>query len=500
MTTIVLLVLVIALVGYIALVQPNRWRVPLHEALALLPSDDPDDLARADRLLGQAVAGGIRRRALGDARFAQAYVRARLGRYDPAMYGAAAASVADLVAADGYDRHTAYLDLWLQARLDQHDKVLDLFQQHRALLEERRPARLIAAIAALNKAVAHWRRREVEGALHYFDQLRELGELTDQIPAHVEDLQLVNGVQALFDGRAEDARRSFEGSLARAAHESRAQDSWAEATLGLIACDWESGPLDELDRRLGQVLDELGPAKAGDEEAVALRAHAALLHVVSLLRRWREQGAPDPRELDARVERTLAADAGLGDAHLIRGLIGYYFATGKDERDRAVAELERGVATAKGVTLREVLDLVDKERELADEKGTVARYVGLVEEYLADPSVPARHRAELEAIRRLMEPFLDPAAVAADLRPHENLTAEEQRDRSRLLGVRVNRILYGKVRDLAGDPRLSEIKDLSGRRQQALTGFNESERELREIETPLLKATGLLLLPEDPHG
>ena len=75
---------------------------------------------------------------------------------------------------------------------------------------------MIASISYLHKARERWRAKEVEGALHLFELIRTLGQLTEQLPEHVDDLQIVNGIQAVFDGRLADARQSFEGAKARA--------------------------------------------------------------------------------------------------------------------------------------------------------------------------------------------------------------------------------------------------------------------------------------------
>lgn len=505
MITAILVIALVAMAGYVFVYLPNRWRVPLHEALRLMQSDDRDDLSRADRLLGQALTAGIRGRPLADARFAQAFVRARLGRYDPSLYGAAASVLADLVAAAGYDEDTVFLDLWLHSRMDQHDRVLDLYQKHTAALRTNEAAKKIVAVSAMRKAVEHWRRREVEGALHYFDQVRELDELTEHIPAHVNDLQLVNGVQAVFDGRTQDAQRSFADAKERAG---KRNASTAQAELGLIVCAWELGAWTQIDADLGRVLERLdGPELNGDEEAGPLRAHGALLHVLTLLHRWKDEPPAQGQlpehawnELERRVERVLAADPELGDALLVWGLLRYYFAAGAVDRDAAIAELEASVALAKGVRVPEVLQLIEQERWIGDEKGAIARYLDLLAEHLADPEVSERQRRELTRLRENLSTFLDPAEVAQDVHPHEQLTLQDQRNRSALLGRRMRAIVFARTRDRPDDPQVARINALAKERETAVGEFAKGVEGLQHAEHSLIAETGEFLLTEENHG
>ena len=198
----VLLLVCLAGGAYFLVVLPRQWREPFRQALELIGSEYRDDLERAERLLGQAMDAGPRGRALADARFAQSFVQARLGRYKPARYAAASAMLELITAGEGNDAETAYLQLWIQGRLENHDRVCDLYEEHAALLAAKPHSRYIAAISNLHLAARHWQRREIDGAMHYFDKVRALGELTEQIPPRVEDLQLTKGIQAVFNGQA----------------------------------------------------------------------------------------------------------------------------------------------------------------------------------------------------------------------------------------------------------------------------------------------------------
>ena len=122
---------------------PRRWRIPLDESRALLSSADRADLERASRLIAQATNAGPRGWALEEARFSQAFVRARLGDFDPDQYAGAAATLADLVAASGDHEASAFLDLWLRFKLGQHARVCRSVETEQALLARSPQARMI---------------------------------------------------------------------------------------------------------------------------------------------------------------------------------------------------------------------------------------------------------------------------------------------------------------------------------------------------------------------
>lgn len=387
----VLFLTTVASGAYFLVVLPGRWRGPYEEALALLDSDDRDELERAETLLGQAVNAGPRGRALNRTRFAQAQVRAMLGTYEPARYGAAATVLDELIAAEGRTEHSAFLELWLQARLENHNRVTDLYGEHRLLLDPRPDSRRITAVSHLQLAVTHWRRRETDGALHHFDRVRELGELTDHIPAELNDLQLAKGVQAVFDGRTDDAREAF--GAARKRMEGQ-QLSTAEAELGLVVCDWQDGDPGQLGDWLAQLAEQLERRPPDDEvAAVRLRSGVALLRLLALLREWLgrppESGAPTPddfAEFRRRVDAVREADPDLGDADLVEGLVRYYFALNQPEREQALTVLDAGQRKARAVMLPEVLDLMERERELGGEGNAFSRYLVLLGEFLQDPA------------------------------------------------------------------------------------------------------------------
>ncbi|MEV1077564.1 hypothetical protein AB0I98_04815 [Streptomyces sp. NPDC050211] len=513
MTTILLTVVLpvlflttLACGAYFLVVLPGRWRKPYEEALALLDSDDRDELERAEGLLGQAVNAGPRGRALNRIRFAQAYVRAMLGAYDPSRYGAAATVLDELITAVGRTEHSAYLELWLQARLENHVRVTDLHAEHRALLDARPDSRRIAAISHLQLATSRWRRRETDGALHHFDRVRELGELTDRVPADLNELQLAKGVQAVFDGRTDDARDAFAAARKRADEQ---QLPTVEADLGLLVCDWRDGDPMELGEWLGELAEQLDQGPPGDaDKAVRLRTGIALLRLLALLREWQGRpalsGAPsqyDFGELDRRVAAVREADPELGDADLVAGLIRYYFALNQPEREQALAVLDEGQRKAKAIMLPEVLDLMERERELGGEDNAISRYLVLLGEFLADPGRSAEDRARL---LRLKERFkrhasaddLDEGAV-----PHQRAPLDDVKRQAEALRRRIELIVWPRIRDLPdGDPAKEALRHLLAELDEAATTAAQGAEVLHRAEIAVVTRTAQTLLPEEsPH-
>lgn len=508
--------LLLLAVGYFLLVQPRRRRASLVRAADLLASDRREDLEEAERLLSVAVAAGLRKPDLADARFALGFVRAMLGADDKPRLQEAATTVAELRAAHGHDAHSAYLDLWLHARLGNHDRVGQLYEDHETVLAGRYQTKLIVSISYLRKAADHWRRREVERALHYFDLVRDFGVLREHIPGQVNDLQVVNGIQAVFDGRMEDARTSFEAARDRARARSA---STLEADLGLVVCDWRSGAVLDVDAELGRIVGELSQATEGPgaeegetsdgerQEETLLRAHAALLYCVSLLLAWlvrlRPQGdlSGDERDdLVRRAERAREADPELGDPLMVEGLIGYYFARDDEERDRAVEMLEEGTVKSKGILLPEVLDLIERERRLKEEEANaLGRYLTLIRGYLTDAGVPLALRAQLKTRLEQFARFRELGEI--DLTSAEHGVApsiDDIRHRGTLLRQRIGRLVAPQLRDRNEEDGSKDLRSLLESMESATKVLNEGLEDLQRAEHELMMRTGEFLLPEEP--
>ena len=505
---IAVLVLILVVGGtYFLGVVPRRWRIPLDESRALLYSADRADLERADQLIAQAMNAGPRGRALEEARFAQAYVRARLGDFDPEQYAAAAAALADLVTAAEYDETTAFLDLWLHSKLGKHARVCDLFEAEQALLAQSPQARMIASISFLKQAVASWRRREPQGALHYFRWVRDLDCLTAEIPEHVDDLELIEGIQALFDDRMADARRCFVSAREHAVQDDKPV---ARAMLGLVVCDWREGERGNADGGVGWLLDELALVDDPGPDQQQLQVNGAWFHIVTLLHEWLRPElagvAPDQADfarLDQRIGRVVHADPDHGDALLIAGLCRYYFAVRDPaQREQGVALLERGLEAARPILHPEVRRIVRFERELGDVTTGRDRYVELIDDTVRDGNLdPARCR-ELLALRAEMERryarYGDPAAVTADAGGAEHPSVRDIREGNELMRGRLRGIAGPLLRDDPDRPGAEELRESIGRLEEAGGRFDEGVEAMLRARQELIVLTGEFLLDEEP--
>lgn len=481
---------------------PGRWRGPLHEALGILAHDRHQraELEQADRLLDEAMNAGPRGRDLADARFAHAYVRAMLGTYQSDRYWAAAGTVDSLATASGHDPAAAHLAVWLQHRLERHERAVEVYREHETALAERPGARLAAASSHLHLAGAHWRRRETDEALHHFDRVRDLGVLTEEIPKAAENLHVLKGIQLFFDHRHSEARVAFRAARERATERGL---STVEADLGLIACDWDEEDPEVLDERLGSLRPD---ADAGEEYRRHLGAAMALLSVLVLLRRWAGRpemsGAPGPedrRELSERVDAMHEIDPELGDGFLVDGLLRYYFAAGEDDREAALAILERGMGlnSAKAITVPEVLHLVERERALGGQGDALSRFLRLVHEFLADPGVPSGHREELRSLRDQFTRYADDLGedLALPVRP---ASPEELRQRIEAVRRRIELIVYPRLRDLPDDaPARVELGERLQELDTVADLFAVQAQALHQSEHKLVITTGEFLLPQE---
>ena len=517
----VLVVVCVALLGvclvgawHFFVVVPSRWREPLHRALAILARDGHQraQLEEADRLLDEATNAGPRGGDLADTRFAQAYVRAMLGTYRPEHHWSAATLVDSLATTSGQDPASAHLAMWLQHKLERHERVVELYREHEAALADRPGARLIASASHLHLAGAHWRRRETDEALHHFDRVRDLGVLTGEIPKAADNLHVLKGIHLFFDQRRAEAREAFDAARHRA-HE-RGQ-SRVEASLGLLACDWETANPRKLDRWLTQIRkqrawrDWAGEAEdtSADQDYLRqLAAVVALLRVVLLLRGWANRpelsGVPsseERHELSERLNLMLELDEEWGDAYLVEGLLWYYFAANEGQRETGLAILERGMGlqSAKAIIVPEVLHLVEKERALGGQGDALSRFLRLVHEFLADPAVPASHRAELRSLRDQFARYADDLGEDLAL-PTRPASPEELRRRIEAVRKRIELIVYPRLRDLPDDaPARVRLRERLQELDVVADGFAAQAQALHQSEHELVITTGEFLLPQE---
>lgn len=497
--------------------QPRRRRRPLLEAVALLARDDPAEFSQIEKLLTEALTSGLRKPDVADARFALAYVRARLERYAEAE-----AVLTDLEASGPMDREAAYLNLWVKCRQKKYEDVERLYEAHATLLGDFLQAKLIVGIAFLHLARRHWSRKEVDGALHYFSELRRLNVLTDQIPQHLEDHRMAFAIMALFEKNLDEARKHFES--ARTAAEEAKRPTYP-AELGLLLCRWRASERPDVDSALAALLPSVQKAYAAthestdskqdktppektttlDEMTVLLR-NCRLWHAVSLLLVW--LGRPvqgklsreEMSELTGRLKLVKDLDAQMGDPWLIAGLIAYYF-SGENEaaRKRAAECLDK--ATKLDVNVPEVLLLLEREKKLAQLcREGLKLFILLTKEWLKNPGVPEHLREELK--RRLGQyaryKELGDVALVSGLEDSEPSLADMQ--------MRV-RMLHKRIQDIVR-PRLAGAKDQeAGNRVKGLITdltkktdtLKRDAQQLEATEHQLILFTGEFLLKEEPE-
>jgi hypothetical protein len=541
-------VTLLGLVIFFLVIQPRRKRRPLLEALEIIKRDDHAAFPHAEELLSASLIAGMRARDIAEARFALAYIRSRLGRFSEA-----ATVLAELMASGNRDRETLYLALWLQSRLKDDDKVERLYSEHAGVLGDLLDTRVIAGITFLRRAWLHWSRREVDGAMHYFDQLRQLDVLTDEIPSHIDDHQVVLGIMSLFDNKPEDASRHFSGAVEAA----RKQDKpTAHGKLGLLLCKWRAADTPDIDEGLGQVLAALRPdggqttsishtqcdlcmqhysvaqsnlgkqmtcpackqrfvvaelkgrgqqAPADEERLLGdddlLLRNVLLWYAVSLLFTWKRlaasRGLPlaEHRELLDRLARVKAIDPEMPDADLIEGLIGYYFGD-EDGRQLAVAKLDRAIQN--GVNVPEVLTLVEREQRLAElERDRLRRFFELVKNYLHNPTVPEDLRSELKL--RLEKYAVFKQLGEVDLIKGEYGAApsvEDIQNRGALLLKRVNKIIKTQLARAEPEDRKA-IDRLMARLNRTTRHLSRNAELLEQVESRLLGTAGEFLLNEE---
>ena len=480
-----------AIMGFLFVMQLRRAR-PLREALTMLATEDPK-FHEVEALLRKALEAGLDKSDVATARFALAYVRARLGRF------ADASSVLSDLDAAFRDRESTYLELWLLSKQGQNERIETLYREHSPLLANAHQTKLIVAMAYLDRARKFWAAKQVESAVSYFAKLRELGTLVDEIPEHVDDHEIVLGISALLEKSYEDAERHFRGAVDASKVSNK---SSVPGDLGLLLCEWKKTDVPDVDSRLGDVVARLeadnptaGPhglvrcdhcnaqfrvvvrmqgrrvecpscekafrvpaglkpleGDAADRESdreriqgddEKLLQNSLLWHAVSLLFRWqrstRGKKRFERRASAAELElpgsrRSGGINPKLADPKLLGHLIAYYFATSEEGRALAVKGLD---AASKNIRVPEVLDLIQREKRLEQYKQDgLARFYAYVHNYLGDGRVPEKHRADLKERLRRFRRFKD--AVASDGTEEETAPSlEDLQTRSQSLRERV---------------------------------------------------------------
>lgn len=427
---IVLGLLALALVWFLVVV-PYRRKAPLRRALNILDSNEQADFPEAERLLTRVLTEGLGWRDVAIARFALAYVRARLRKFADA-----AAVLVDLKEEaeqrrTDLDAETIYLDLWIQHQLKSHDRVEAIYEEHGDLLHGVLDASLIYGIALLQKANRYWMHQEFDRAISAFERLRQLDVLVEEIPPHLDNHQVVLGVVSLGNGNVIEARACF----LRAIETAQTQGlSPTRAELGLLLCDWndrgESGWGHEHDDKLRTVLEALpaptdgkgqkeeetlsdqggrGDDEESDDQGVEKKLEDATLlarnvgfwYALSLMQTWFARPARsglearERRQLERRLMTVQKVDPQFPDPRMVAGLVLYYFAADDAERQRGVKWLRE--SRDRGVNLPEVLTLLTRI-EKADklEQDHLQTFLTFLRKMLSDQNVPPYLRQQMK--------------------------------------------------------------------------------------------------------
>ncbi|MFH1463066.1 MAG: hypothetical protein ABIO70_01640 [Pseudomonadota bacterium] len=500
-----LVLLVLALVGtavWFKVIVPRRKRRPLLDAIALLQGGDltTEKLERAASLLSQAVGGGLSAADLADARFALAWVRARLGRLDEALAG-----LAELGEERSQDRETRYLALWLRSQRKKEGRASEILRDYEASpdLAGFEQSDRIAAIAYLERALAHWRQHETEAALGLFDRLRALGQLAEHIPTDLADHQLALGLDELFDKKVTAAEERFRSAVAAAKDQGRPTH---HAELALLLCAWIKESLPDIDGDLGRKIDEMEPpGPAAQARDARLYRNLLLWHAVSLLFVWARLPAKgglseaEKERMFQRLARLRGVDPDLGDADLLEGLVRYYFAGDDDEeRLRGLEALKRAMQHEAKVP--DVVQLIAREDKVAKAlREAMGSYTSLLERYLRDGSVPEALRDEVR--RTLMErhrrfhdlPEVKTQAPADAVEP----SVETIRSRGKMLHSRIGKIVKPKLKRTANPKAAEQIDALLGDLDAKAKAVEEVAKELEGTEQRLMLRTGEFLIEED---
>jgi len=231
-------------------ISPRRRRERLWEAFDIIERDQTERFEQAAEGLEHSVAVGLTQTEIDEARFALAYVRARTNQFEEA-----AVNLGTLDRSQDHSRETLYLHLWIKSRRGEHENVERFYTVHAEVLKDVLQARLIAGIAYLNMARSLWKRQEFAQSMAYYEQLRRLKVLQNEIPTQIDDHQITVAIQALYLNDEAKARKSFRNAI-DAANDDKSI-STIKAKLGLLLCTWHAQEYPDIDDELGELLDDL---------------------------------------------------------------------------------------------------------------------------------------------------------------------------------------------------------------------------------------------------
>jgi hypothetical protein len=513
-------------VGYTRFLVPRRHVAQYRAALAMIQQGT---YAEAVPVLSR-VEHELPRKLRSSARFFAAFALFRLDSLDEAEHGLAA-----LHREDPADVDVAYLLAYLRFTRRDYDgaePMLEAIEAAGGL--DRKPARLLYGAVEFHRALEALRTGRVDAAALLFQKVERLGDFADQVPADLRNQHVVLGAQALFDGDLVAARGQFE-DLANAARSEGEQDRQtsmlASADIGLALAAWlentpkSIGLVDELLVSAAKRLDpdadtELPWTYAPDEHSAAERLAALaeregrsnevnerdqtlrsihLLRAAVVLRTWaaaERTAAGDRERLDevlGRLARAREYDSEFGDTYLIAGLLMCYLSTADQERTDGVALLRN--AQRLGVREPDLVRILNEDAARGRARRDAAdRYLQMLDQYIADPSVRQEVRVSLlERLSRYSKvrpldrrPELVRARVVAP-------TVEEMNGRSELLRERVNQLITTQ----GGNENLTEARELARNLEKGSQVLAEQAHSVEATEADLLVFIGDLLLGDN---
>ena len=493
----ILLVGALGLYTWLGIIQPRKRRKGLTAAKALLASNSPADFPKVESLLTESLTAGMGKPDVAEARFQLALTRARMGKHSEAE-----AVLADSESAGEPSPESAYLRLWLLARLRKHEEVERYYEQRQRLLNGMLDADRLVGITYLHLARKHWARKQAEAALAYFDKLRTLNVLTEHIPTDTGDQRIVFGLMALFDEDTKKARGHFVAARDSAVAEGKSPHT---ASLGLLLCTWREEELPQIDDELTAVIEQTEAAvgKSNSDDDRILLGHLRVWHMLSLLISWMNRlpgealTEEDETEFLSRVEAAESASPKAGDAQLISGLMSYFLSDGNTSaRQQAVDTL--ALALDRDVNLPEISLIVDREKDRRQrQRETVSTYHDVLAGYVRNQEVPAeRRKALLERFAR-NDRFRDLSEITIYESPADSApTIQDLQIRVRSHGGRLHSI----VENVLNQASPEAAKQLNSTFQQIDKTNDEivaKARELENLEQKAMLAVGEVVIPEE---
>ncbi|MBN2202414.1 hypothetical protein JW777_10700 [bacterium] len=522
-----LILVILGLVLFFSVIQPARKRKSLLQALHIIAQGQKSEYPLAETLLTKAITAGLKKADLDEAYFARAYLRA--------LRDDCAGTVDDLSLVERTDTPFLYLDLWAKVKQEKYAEAYERYNASTDQLRDYLQAKKLMSIACFNLGKEHWKKRDIEAAVQYFDRVRELGVHADRVPASVSDHQVTLGIISLFNNQLPQARDFFEAAKERAKTEKRPSTN---AEIGLLLCRWRSGERSALDQPLADIVrtledgrrkDEMVKEKApktvkdsgkdsGQDESKtgpSLDDHDRTLrnillwHAVSMIHQWLdkdEKSGLTRKERDAlhdRVARVWTIDPKMPDPKLILGLIDYYFFQ-ETLRDEALDRLEKS-----GTLVPEVDLIIKRERKLDElQKDSVNTYFSIVKNYLDNKSVPPEMKEKLvrrlESFPRFKNRLADlyaPDQAAGTEGPTIQSLANRQEFIRKRMGAIISAIKAGaskeNERGARAEKELTEsMEEISKNTEIIRNTYDQVEKKVNGV----LVYTGEVLLPEEETG